>query len=638
MTDDDPREPTNSHDSDEQPGISSPDEDDHESVKSEEQPPDEEVRQSADGDDEAGLSAEGSSEALIDGDPDFRKLHLLTAASNVLQWGFNAGALGFFAGIGGGALGLIPSSVAILLAFFGFLLGAGYGVAYYLVFEYRLGASALHITSGVLRRQNREIPLQRIQNVDIHQTFIGRLLGLAAVRLETAGGGQTEAELRLVTRDEANRLQREVRRRKRRERNDDDSGRPARESESTPSAGERAFEEPETVLFELSIRDLLVLSGVSFRWGVLFILLFGIPLVSDALVSVAIELLGNDEMTPTDPLMIALGIASVIGLLLASWVISAALTFVRYFDFRLSRIDDELVYERGLLQRYSGSIPLDKIQTLTIRENPLMRQLGYAALLVETAGYTPGQSGNGGQVPSAVPLADQKAVEAFATDLEGVESFDVSRPPSRARNRYVIRYSMIVVALTAVLFAVDRLFVELPWYLALAGLLLTPVAGHLKWTNRGFNIGENHLVTRSGFWRRSTQLVPYYRIQNVVTERTYFQRRWRIASVIADTASSAVLLSRHPTAHDIDENVASELHRTLRDRLRASLVERRGRRREERSGVRPLESPTATEEPNDIPVGDETNGTANAADEDEPDQPDEDSTASNDDSAAPDNG
>ncbi len=519
-----------------------------------------------------------------DGDPEYRSLHPLTAVIDAAQAGFNAGAFGFFLGaIGGGAVGVLPFESVFVLAPLGFLLGVGYGVASYLVFEYRLGASALHITSGVFQRQNREIPLRRVQNVDVHQTFVGRLLGLAAVRLETAGGGQTEAELRLVAREEADRLQREIRRRKR----DDGEQRPAAgqrpatdEATGRTTAEEEAAGDAETVLFELSMSELLVLSGVSFRWGVLFPLLFGIPLVSDVLTSVVADLLGEGPFRPDDPLVVALALAGLVGLLLVSWIVSAALTFVRYFDFRLARIDDELVYERGLLQRYSGSIPLDKVQTLTIRENPLMRRLGYAALLVETAGYTPGQGrGNGQQVPSAVPLADREAVEAFATELEGVEDFSVERPPGRARQRYAIRYGMLTVALTAVLFGVDRLYYALPWYVALVGLALAPVAAHLKWTNRGFGVGEDHLVTRTGFWRRSTQLVPYYRIQNVVTERTYFQRRWRIGSVVADTASSAAIWSRHPTAHDVDEDRAERLHGTLRERLQESLRQRRVGRR-----------------------------------------------------------
>jgi len=504
-------------------------------------------------------------------DDEWRDLHPVTAGLNALQYGFNLGAAGFFLGsIAGGALDALPVGSVFVLAVGGFLVGAGYGVARYLAFEYRLGRSALHITSGVFSRQNREIPLRRVQNVDVHQSFVARVLGLAAVRFETAGGGQTEGEITLVSKDEAERLQRELRRRKRDAEATPDEVDAGETVAGRPASDERAAE-GETVLFELSTRDLLVLSGVSFRTGVLFLLLFGIPLVSDAVLSVAIELLGEDP-TPSDPLVVAVVVAGAFGFLLLAWLVSAAMTFVRYFDFRLARIDDELVYERGLLQRYSGSIPLDKVQALSVRENPLMRRLGYASLLVETAGYSPGANGSGaGDVPSAVPLADRASILRFAEELEGTGSLAVETPPARSRRRYAVRYALVVVALTAALFAVDRLWIGLPWYLELAALALAPLAGHLKWANRGFRLDEDHLVTRTGFWRRSTRIVPYYRIQTVVTERTVFQRRWSIATVVADTASSAGLFSRQPAAYDIDEDRARELHRSLRERLQGSL-------------------------------------------------------------------
>ncbi len=87
---------------------------------------------------------------------------------------------------------------------------------------------------------------------------------------------------------------------------------------------------------------------------------------------------------------------------------------VEYYGFRLSRVGD-LQYERGLLQRYNGSIPLDKLQTLTVRENALKRRFGYATLAVETAGYAVGTSVNAGV---AVPLAPREEVYELARDID----------------------------------------------------------------------------------------------------------------------------------------------------------------------------------------------------------------------------
>lgn len=52
-----------------------------------------------------------------------------------------------------------------------------------------------------------------------------------------------------------------------------------------------------------------------------------------------------------------------------------------------------LVVKRGIFFRVEKTIPLDKIQDLTVKEGPLLRYLGLRSLKIETAGQgTPGQS------------------------------------------------------------------------------------------------------------------------------------------------------------------------------------------------------------------------------------------------------
>jgi putative membrane protein len=252
--------------------------------------------------------------------------------------------------------------------------------------------------------------------------------------------------------------------------------------------------------------------------------------------------------------------------------VSAAFTFAGYYGFRLTRANGDLRYERGLVQRYSGTVPLDKVQTVAVDENVLMRGLGYASLRVETAGYAPGSSRSGG-AEEAVPLANRAFVYDLARDLEPFGDGSFEAPPRRARRRYAGRYVLALVGATALLFAVDRFVVSLGAlrFAPLPFVLVAPVAAHFKWRNRGYRLDEDHFVTRTGFWRRTTRAVPYYRVQTVFERRTVFQRRWGLASVTADTASSASLLGRDATAFDVDDDEGRRLHDALRTRLRERL-------------------------------------------------------------------
>ena len=486
------------------------------------------------------------------------KLHPLSAVFRALSRGFQLALAGFFLGTLDFAGGFVGSVLLVpVLVLLGVALGVGWELAYYRRFSYELTDDTLDIASGVVSRRRREIPLRRVQNVDISRGLVQRALDLAVVDFETAGGGETEASLRYVSYDESKRLQRGIRRRKRDETTD--------EGETTDERVE------EQLLFELDTDDLLLLGLVAPDLRALLpVLFFAVPAVGISIPDLLLES-GAVSVGPRGAALAAV-----------SWAGTGAVTAARYYDFRLTRIDDELRYERGLLSRYDGSIPLDKVQQLDIRENALMRRFGYAALGVETAGYTPGEGPAGGS-EAAIPLAEREAVLALARSIRGFD-FDepeFSRPPRRARRRYAVRYALAVLTIAGGLFVANT-FVDFPlleyWYVPLVALLVAPVAAHYKWLHRGYHVGSEHVLTRNGFWRRSIAVVPAYRVQTVIQTATPFQRWRNLATVAIDTAGSLNLTERGARAVDFDAEEATDLRETVRRKLGESLVTRRGQR------------------------------------------------------------
>ncbi len=466
--------------------------------------------------------------------------------------------------------GTFTSLSGPFFVFGSFVLGALVGVAYeglyYRRFEYVLTTDTLDIASGVFSRRHREIPLRRVQNVDISQGIVQRAFTIAIVEIETAGGGETEASLRYVGYEEAKRLQRDIRHGKREE---------TAEQTMEPIESERG-----TVMFELTGKNLLLLGLVAPDLRALVpVLLFVAPMVGLSLPDLVVE----SGAFAVSPRAAALAVFS--------WVASGAVTIARYYDFRLTRLGDELRYERGLLSRYDGSIPLDKIQQVNVRENALMRQVGYAALAVETAGYAPGE-GSGGGSEATIPLAERGRVLDLARSIDGFDfgDPDFTCPPRRARRRYAVRYALAVVVVTGVLYATHAglaMFVlGHPlrggwngildyWYIPLFALVLAPVAAHYKWRNRGYDMKPEHVLTRNGFWRRTISVVPAYRVQTVIQTATPFQRWRSLATVTIDTAGSLSVTDRGARAVDFDTGEATELRETVRRRLHESLVARR---------------------------------------------------------------
>ena len=513
------------------------------------------------------------------------RLHPISAVGRVLNRTVSIGAVGFFAGMMlSGPLELLPIEAVFILAPLGALLGAAYGVARYYRFTYELSAGDLSVNSGVFDRQERAIPLGRIQNVDIERGPVQRVLGLAVVKFETAGGSATEAVLNAISHEEARKLQSSVASYRR---GDAETEATETEDETGTDATDRRAgrsRPAEQRLYELSTADLLTLALVSFRPAAPALVLFGVPFAQESAVRVLSETvaaLGGParvslELLPTYSTgeLLLTGIVAVAQFVLAAWILSAAFTVTEYYGFRLDYVGDDLRYRRGLIQEYSGSIPLQKIQTVTVRENVLMRRFGYAALAVETAGYAPG-SGSQDASNTAIPLDDRETVLALAEALTDAEIPEMEGLPARSRRRYAVRYSFVPLAITAILAGVDALVVSIPyWYAPLALLPLTVLAGHLTWKHRGFALLDHLFAARSGVLVQTTRLVPHYRVQTVIDSRTVFQRRLSLASVTADTASTASLLGGDATAYDVDDETARRLHQALRDKLMSDLPTR----------------------------------------------------------------
>ncbi len=72
--------------------------------------------------------------------------------------------------------------------------------------RYAVDDTAVHLHSGVLSRTQRQARLDRLQAVDVVQPLIGRLVGLAELRIEVAGGADSQVRLRYLKEAEAQRL------------------------------------------------------------------------------------------------------------------------------------------------------------------------------------------------------------------------------------------------------------------------------------------------------------------------------------------------------------------------------------------------------------------------------------------------
>ena len=117
-----------------------------------------------------------------------------------------------FLGIFGAAKGdLIYVGLALLFFVPTFI----FALIRYFTIRYRISDGELVVQEGLIFRRVRTVPVERIQNIDMVQGILHRMLNLAEVRVETASGTKPEAILKVLSLDEMERLREGVQLQKR---------------------------------------------------------------------------------------------------------------------------------------------------------------------------------------------------------------------------------------------------------------------------------------------------------------------------------------------------------------------------------------------------------------------------------------
>jgi putative membrane protein len=416
----------------------------------------------------------------------------------------------------------------------------------YLTLRYRFDDHELVIRSGVLFRSERHVPYARIQNLDGVQNVLHRMLGMVEVRVETGGGQEPEATLRVLSLAALEEVRRRVA-----------GGRAGAPDGTEDSAGAVEAAGAGRVLFALPLPEVLLCGLIEGRGslvlGAAFGLLWEVGLVdrlSDRWLGETVSGRGLfralfAELTGAGGLPVArlLQVAALIaGILLVLRLASVAWALVRLYGFRLTRTGDDLQLELGLFTRVTATIPLRRIQTVTVSESPFHRLFGRVSVRVETAGGGSGKSDGGGEGAASqrewlAPLLPKSALPVLLAEL--LPEVDLKAPDWQSAPPRAFRRELKGWLLTAVVLTLPFLVLRWGAVVALVPLLAWAVAatrGTLA--NLGWAVTDTAVLARSGWLWRRTRLVRFSKIQAVALHESPFDRRAAMARLRVDTAGA----------------------------------------------------------------------------------------------------
>ncbi|MFL6740152.1 MAG: PH domain-containing protein [Sphingomicrobium sp.] len=407
-------------------------------------------------------------------------------------------------------------SLAILAAL-GLLAVGIVGVAiYWRRFEFRVGADEIRIDHGIVSRTHRSIPFDRIQDVDITQGPLQRLLGLAKVTFETGGGSggknSEEGALHTIALERADQIRALVRSR----RTSDGSAAPA-------SSAEVPDEQP---VYAMGIARVLLAGTFNFSLAILAALVGFTQTVGNTVgFDPFSESFWRSVLSAGDPVaqyaerhQLAAVLGGALLLLLLGLVTGIVRTFVREFGFRLDRTDVGLRRRRGLLTRTDVTLPVARAQAVVVGTGPVRDWFGWRELKLQSLARD--EDGKGDHV--LAPLACDDEVNEIVSQL-GWHRLATATPWQRISRVYVTAFAIAV----SPLFLAALVQAAFVWRLAIGyAIALVLVIGMrwLAWRRTAYALDGERLLVKRGWWRRTLTILPIAKIQSIDLSENFITR------------------------------------------------------------------------------------------------------------------
>ncbi|MBP2282325.1 putative membrane protein [Flavobacterium sp. CG_23.5] len=391
------------------------------------------------------------------------------------------------------------------------------------------------ITEGVFNKTKTAIQLHKIQQVNINQSFIQRLIGVYELDVDTAGTNKKEGAIKAISHElalelKSRLLENEVKK---------------VDSETTELELETSKEQPleaEHPFIKISFLSLLKV-GITSNYGrsISLLLVFFIT-VSDYIQKITGRDVWQDENIDNyiDKNFIIQTVLILILLLLATvLIINLVRIIFRYFDYKITRQKGSLLLSFGLLNTKSTIIKPEKVQITTVTRNYFQKKMNILELKIRQA-----TSGEKEERKSAIEIPGCSESESNAILkllFQKIPTKGVMLKPNFRKLGFALFLS-IGLPLIGFYFLRDYVILQAPSidYLVLVYVVLAGLVQFFRFKNSRLFINNHFIIKQSGAWDISDEIIEPSKIQAITTSQLFWHKNLNIGSLTLHTAGGTI--------------------------------------------------------------------------------------------------
>jgi uncharacterized membrane protein YdbT with pleckstrin-like domain len=387
------------------------------------------------------------------------------------------------------------------------------------------------INEGILNKTKTIIQLSKIQQVNINQSLLQRIIGVYELDVDTAGSNKKEGKIKAISHPVALALKARL---IENEKTEVDS-----ETSELGSQKDTAGERPFMTISFLSLLKVGITSNYVRSLGL--ILAFVATIYENS--KNFLDSSDFDEKKLDAYLDKSAAIQSVIVIVLlllcSILIINLVRVIFRYFGYKIARQNGSLLLSFGLLSTKSTIIKPEKVQIVTITRNFFQKKMNILELKIKQA--TSGEKEERKSVIEIPGCNEKESVEILnLLFLKTPEKGTMLKP--NFRKLVFMIFLSIVLPLSGFLAFVkyieprffDFAYVS-PLYVFFVGSIV-----YFGFRNNRLFVNDNFIIKQSGAWDVDNKIIEIGKIQAITTSQFFWHRRADIGSITIYTAGGNV--------------------------------------------------------------------------------------------------
>lgn len=391
------------------------------------------------------------------------------------------------------------------------------------------------ITEGVFNKTKTAIQLRKIQQVNINQSFIQKLIGVYELDVDTAGSNKKEGAIKAISHELALELKSRLLENE--------------ELQRVVGTGEITLEKTEQKLFEaahpvikISFLSLLKV-GVTSNYGKSIALL----VIFFSTIYENFQNFGDESNVYKEKvgsyidknLVLQTILISILLLFGVVLVVNVIRIIFKYYDYKITRQKGSFLLSFGLLSTKSTIIKPEKVQITTVTRNYFQKKMGILELKIRQA--TSGEEEERKSVIEIPGCNETERDSILRLLFHKIPEKGLMLQPNLRKLIFSVFLSigLPLLGFLTIGYFLEPIFFEysfvVPIYVIVIGLIQ-----YFKFINNRLFIHENFIIKQSGAWDISNDIIEPSKIQAITTSQLFWHKKLDIGSIILHTAGGNI--------------------------------------------------------------------------------------------------